>query len=260
MNRYCDKHYYLLRTSIAILVLPMLAACSPGNGESLDENGNPVPDVPPIPLSSNFTSIQANIFTPSCALSGCHSGTSPQAGMSLEENQSFTSIVDQPSSEVPQLKRIDPGNPDDSYLIRKLEGTASVGVQMPRNAAPLSVEKINALRDWIHDGALGPTLTSIQQNIFTPICTHCHFGSNPAGGLNLEAGQSWRNLVGIKRSFANEIRVVAGDADSSFIIDKLEGNNLGGGRGDRMPLGGPYLKQSIIDVIRDWINAGAKND
>jgi len=237
-----------------------LAACGAGSGENLDQNGNPSVSRESIVLAGNYKSIQANIFTPSCALSGCHSGVAPQAGMSLQAGNSFKAIVNQASTEVASLKRIEPGNPDDSYLMRKVQGIASVGVQMPRNAAALSSAKIEALRSWIYAGALGPTLSSIQANVFTPICTQCHFGSSPAAGLNLEAGNAWANLVGIKRSFDPQIRVVAGDAGNSFIIDKLEGINLGGSRGDRMPLGGPFLDPDVIAVIRQWIDAGAAND
>lgn len=245
---------------LVLTMIGLLSACSAGTGDGLDQNGNPSGNNETIALADNFKSIQANIFTPSCAVSGCHSGTAPQVGMSLEADKSFTAIVNQPSSEVPSLQRIAPGNPDDSYLLRKVTGIASVGVQMPRNAAALSSAKIEALRSWIDNGALGPTLSSIQANVFTPICTQCHFGSNPAAGMSLEEGEAYANLVGVKRSFDSEIRVVADDTDSSFIIDKLEGNNLGSSRGERMPLGGSYLDQDVIDVIRDWIDAGAKND
>lgn len=241
-------------------LLMFLSACGAGSGEGLDQNGNPSDNSESIALADNFNSIQANIFTPSCAVSGCHSGTAPQAGMSLESGKSFVSIVNQASTEVPSLLRIEPGNSDDSYLLRKLRGIASVGAQMPRNAAPLTSAKIEALRSWIDKGALGPTLSSIQANVFSAICTQCHFGNNPAAGLNLQQGESYASLVGVKRRFDPEIRVVAGDAGSSFIIDKLEGISLGGSRGDRMPLGGPYLQPDVIDVIRHWIDAGAKND
>jgi hypothetical protein len=241
-------------------LLMLLSACSAGSGEGLDQNGNPTDSNETITLADNFKSIQANIFIPSCAVSGCHSGTAPQVGMSLEAGKSFAAIAKQASSEVPSLLRIKPGSPDDSYLLRKVRGIASIGVQMPRNAPALSSAKIEALRSWIEKGALGPTLSSIQANVLSPVCTQCHFGNNPAAGMNLEEGEAYANLVGIKRSFDAEIRVVAGDADNSFIIDKLEGNKLGGSRGDRMPLGGPFLTQDVIDVIRDWIDAGAKDD
>lgn len=245
---------------ILLSLLFTLFGCEPGSGEGLDENGNPISDSVTIPLGDNFRSIQANIFTPNCAISGCHSGVAPPEGLLLSEGDSFANLVGQPSNEVPALERITPFDADNSYLFRKITGVASVGVQMPRGLPPLSSEKIEAIRSWINNGALGPALSSIQQNIFTPICTQCHFGANPAGGLNLEDGQAHAGLVGQSRLFDPEIRVVAGDADSSFLIDKLENNNLGGSRGDRMPLGGPFLNQVTIDVIKQWINEGANDN
>lgn len=234
----------------------LVSACSPGSGEGLDSNGNPItPGTQPIPLSADFVSIQANIFTPNCALSGCHTATSAAGGLRLDEANSFVDIFEQASTEAPASILIIPGDADNSYLVQKIEGTA--GTRMPKDLPALSTEKIQAIRDWVTNGALGPSLTSIQQNVFTPICTVCHFGTFPAGSLNLEDGQAWSNLVGIKRPFDPEIRVVAGEADNSFLIDKLEGNNLGGTRGDRMPFGGPFLDQNSIDVFRIWIDQDA---
>ncbi len=238
----------------------LLTGCEPGSGEGLDQNGNPIDQTDTIPLDDNFLSIQANIFTPDCAVSGCHSGVAPAQGLSLSEGQSFANLVDIDSTQVPALQRVTPSDADNSYLFRKITGVASVGLQMPRNPPPLSDEKIDAIRSWIDNGALGPTLSSIQRNIFTPACTQCHFGARPTAGMNLEDGQSFANLVGQSRLFDPEIRVVAGDADSSFLIDKLENNNLGGSRGDRMPLGGPFLDQQTIDVIRRWVDDGAADN
>ncbi len=236
-----------------------LSACEPGTGEGLDSNGNPItPGSQPIPLSADFVSIQANIFTPNCALSGCHSGNTAPLGLRLDTASSYAAIYDQDSSQVPGLKIIAPLDADNSYLVRKIEGIA--GTRMPLDLPALSADKIQAIRDWVNNGALGPSLISIQLSVFDAICITCHFGTVPAGSLNLEDGQSRSNLVGIQRPFDPEIRVVAGNANSSFLIDKLEGNNLGGARGDRMPIGGQFLSQNTIDVIRLWIDRGALDD
>ena len=53
---------------------------------------------------------------------------------------------------------------------------------------------------------------------------------------------------------ANLIRVVPGNPNASFLIQKLEGTQS---LGDRMPQFGPYLPQSTIDLIRQWIQNGA---
>jgi hypothetical protein len=65
-------------------------------------------------------------------------------------------LVVTPSNEVPDLFRVEPGNPDDSYIVRKLEGDPSiVGTRMPPPPrAPLDQEEIDVIRQWIIDGAL----------------------------------------------------------------------------------------------------------
>jgi hypothetical protein len=103
-------------------------------------------------------SIQANIFTPTC-FAGCHTGPTGGAlpgGMDLSNTDaSFNSLVMMPSLQQPAVFRVLPGNPDDSYLIRKLEGTAGIsGQQMPRGGAPpLDPAQIAVVRQWISDGA-----------------------------------------------------------------------------------------------------------
>jgi hypothetical protein len=65
-------------------------------------------------------------------------------------------LVGVASVQVPSLQRVSPGNPADSYLIRKLEGAPGiVGVQMPRpiGAPPLEQATIDAIRLWITNGA-----------------------------------------------------------------------------------------------------------
>lgn len=100
-----------------------------------------------------FSSIQSTIFSTSCAVSGCHSGDSPAAGMRLSVGEAYTNIVNMPSGQMPTLMRIEPGNPDDSYLIRKLEGTAAVGGRMPFGKPALSQQKIDMIRQWVTAGA-----------------------------------------------------------------------------------------------------------
>ena len=102
--------------------------------------------------------IQATVFTPICA--GCHtgptSGTLP-GGMNLSNaSASFASLVGVASLQVPGLQRVEPGDPDNSYLIHKLEGTQTVGVRMPFGGQPLPQATIDQIRGWIADGAPGP--------------------------------------------------------------------------------------------------------
>jgi hypothetical protein len=106
------------------------------------------------------------------------------------------------------------------------------------------------------DGALAPTLASIQQNVFTPVCTACHAGGGAAQGLRLDAGNSAASLLGVpSNEVPSMLRVAPGNPDASYLVQKLEGTAAVGAR---MPLGGPFLDPQTIGVIREWISQGAQ--
>jgi PKD repeat protein len=120
---------------------------------------DPTPDTRSITVDSGgqvatFTEVQQQIFTASCAFSGCHGGSSPAQGLDLREGAAFSNIVNVSSSEQPSLDRIEPSDPDNSYLYLKVIGDSSIsGSRMPRGAPALSQDKIDLLRDWIERGA-----------------------------------------------------------------------------------------------------------
>jgi hypothetical protein len=126
-----------------------LAGCA-GDGAGLDENGRPAGESTGT-LQPNLQSIQANVFTPVCT--GCHAGAAAPLGLRLEEGASYALLVNAASVEVPDLRRVQPGNPNASYLIQKLEGTAARGGRMPLNQPALPAETIAVIRQWIADGA-----------------------------------------------------------------------------------------------------------
>jgi hypothetical protein len=131
-----------------------LVGCA-GNGEGLDENGRPIDEGDGGGgLTADFASIQANVFTPICTT--CHSGAAAPLGLRLDEGASYALLVNAPSTEAPTLLRVNPGDPDSSYLIHKLEGTAQVGGRMPLGGAPLPQETIAVIRQWILEGAQAP--------------------------------------------------------------------------------------------------------
>ncbi len=105
---------------------------------------------------------------------------------------------------------------------------------------------------------LQPTFASIQANVLTPICVGCHAGAAAPAGLRLDESSSYALLVGVASAEAGSLkRVAPGNPGDSYIIQKLEGRAAVGAR---MPLGGPYLDQATIDVIRQWIANGAARD
>jgi hypothetical protein len=151
-----QSHRSLPFRSAAALCVLLVAACA-GNGEGLDANGRPlVPGgSPTLPLSADFESIQENIFTPICSV--CHVGGGAPEGLRLDAADSYSLLVGVPSTEVPSLLRVKPADPDNSYIIQKLEGHAAVGMQMPfgcPNTQPcLTTSTIAFIRQWITNGA-----------------------------------------------------------------------------------------------------------
>ncbi len=141
-----------------------LTACA-GNGEGLDQNGRPEAGDSGA-LQPNFQSIQDRVFTPLCT--GCHAGAAAPLGLRLDAGVSYAMLVSAPSVEVPALLRVQPGNPDASYLIQKLEGTAAVGARMPLNGPALPPDTIAVIRQWITDGAADAAAATSSKPGFEP--------------------------------------------------------------------------------------------
>lgn len=388
-----------IRLALFSMLAGMTVACGSGGGSGGGSGntggGGSV-------LQANFDSIQQNVFDARCIV--CHIGASAPLGLRLDDANSYGLLVGVASAQVPALQRVDPGDPNSSYLIQKLEGTASAGGRMPLGATPLSQADIAVVRQWITDGAqpgqqappadpirvssmsplpgnsepvlpmsimamfdreldvtsvnemtflversggdgtfgdgnevtiapvsvtvpganpmtavldlsttasvedtyrvslagTGPvvvldldgnaldgefggslpsgdgtqggsfvmtfdvvgiqaTLQSIQDHVFTPICSGCHTGptSNtlPSGMDLTSIGASFMALVGVASiEQAGLERVDAGDPDNSYLIHKLEGTAASG---NRMPPFGNALDAGTIDAIRQWIGDGA---
>jgi hypothetical protein len=114
---------------------------------------------------------------------------------------------------------------------------------------------------------LQPTFTSIQREIFNTTdssgrqaCTTCHVAGGPAGFLPLTEGVSYNNLVNrTSGAKPGAVRVIPGDPNNSYLVQKLEG--APGIVGERMPrTAGPYLTEGQMRIIRHWIELGANND
>jgi hypothetical protein len=106
-------------------------------------------------------------------------------------------------------------------------------------------------------GAENPaTFTEVYENILEPSCgfSSCHGGG--AGGFFLgDMHTTYGSLVNAESADAEgEILVVPGDANSSYLILKLE--DAEGIVGDAMPPAQPLPKEKI-ERVRSWIDAGA---
>jgi len=95
------------------------------------------------------------------------------------------------------------------------------------------------------------------QSIFTARCVVCHGPPAPNAGMNLSAGVSYANLVGVvSTGYAPARRIVPGDTTASVLFNKVFGT---GRYGATMPLGGS-LSQAERHLIRTWIVEGAQNN
>ena len=107
-------------------------------------------------------------------------------------------------------------------------------------------------------GSLQPTLSSIQSVVFDASCISHHGDHEVEANLDLREGQAFANLVNVQSIQVALDLVEPNDAENSYLVHKLDGR--AGIVGDRMPVGAPALSAADIDVIKQWINAGAQNN
>ena len=116
--------------------------------------GQTVPDE-----NSAYHDIQEYIFDKSCANSVCHAAPANSANLSLAYSLSYDDLIgvvpQNPAAAAAGMKLVDPGNPDNSFLLTKLMGPESPnqGSRMPFGGGVLHDGKIDAIRTWIEAGA-----------------------------------------------------------------------------------------------------------
>lgn len=103
--------------------------------------------------ASTLSGIQVSVFSGSCAVSGCHDRVTAERGLVLESGESFANLVGVLATQSPAELRVRPGDPDRSYLIKKLRGTNNIGGRMPLGGPFLTEEEIAGVAEWIENGA-----------------------------------------------------------------------------------------------------------
>jgi len=162
---------------VCLLAVSLSTGCEPGNGQGLDLNGNLISDLEEVlddggggggagasgNPNATLSWVQTNVFGGVC--SQCHTGAGAPFGVDWSSPESTCRNLLRASGEIPELMEIDPGNPDRSYVIWKVEGQGPGGepielAQMPLANPPLTAETIQNMRDWISDGTPGCQLPS----------------------------------------------------------------------------------------------------
>jgi hypothetical protein len=136
--------------SLVILLFSFLTAC--GELSTPTDPGGGVGGEP-IDPTATFTRVQNEVFTPTCAVIGCHHPVGQQEQLVLMPGVAYANIVGVASIENPTLRRIAPGDPANSYLYRKIAGAGITGDRMPQAGPPLNDASIKLVRDWIRRGA-----------------------------------------------------------------------------------------------------------
>jgi hypothetical protein len=113
-------------------------------------------------FDGTFDAIQEVVFERNgCTQQVCH-GSSAQGGLDLSPDVAYTNLFNVPSTES-RLKRIEPGDRDQSYLWLKLAaktkpallptGAEVSGAPMPNGLPAISDAELEAVRMWIYSGA-----------------------------------------------------------------------------------------------------------
>ena len=146
-------HVYRYMVGVALLAVSIgSAACD----ESLTDITGPTPNLVP-----TFSSIQTEIFSNSdssgrAACTQCHNAVGRLFnGLDLSPQVSYANLVGVASRGKVGAIRVVPGDPENSYLIHKLEGRPGiVGVRMPKIGPPyLTDGQILVIKRWIELGA-----------------------------------------------------------------------------------------------------------
>ena len=139
-----------------LAAIGLAAILMAGCDESLSELAGPTPNLTP-----TFSSIQRDIFeardaSGRAACTECHNATFARFnGIDLSAAVAYANLVNVPSRGKPGAIRVIPGDPENSYLIHKLDGRAGiVGERMPRGTGPfLTPGQMAIIRRWIAQGA-----------------------------------------------------------------------------------------------------------
>lgn len=145
-------------------------------------------------------------------------------------------------------------------------GTVTVEVRVSdgENRPTIQQKTLIVGKEGVAHGSTS-TFEMIQSEIFSQSCisTSCHSSTTQAGGLSLEPGVAYENLLNAppvnKQAQQMGWRLVArGQPENSFLMVKLL--SPGKGFGNRMPHGTRGLHEQKIEAVRRWILADAPKE
>ena len=94
------------------------------------------------------------VFVKRCE--GCHSAEKAKGKLVLDKGKGYANLVGPMSTKAPEIPRVKPGDPEGSFLWRKLTGSAREGKAMPLTPygwKKLPDDELELVRRWIAGGA-----------------------------------------------------------------------------------------------------------
>ncbi|MBC7372088.1 MAG: hypothetical protein H7326_11010 [Bdellovibrionaceae bacterium] len=247
---------------LAILtILGFLTLLNSGCHSFMNKIPEPSADSSTSATLDSFATLDSQIFSPKCV--ACHSAANPKGNVDMS---SYAGILHGQGVVVP-------GHAESSLMYSEV---ASHG--MPEGGPALSDREVTAIAEWINAGATDGNFASsnpqpqptpiatpapapapnpvpiatpvpsqysaIQTLLFDKSCVRCHSNTKTSGNVNLA---NYQKLMGNARPKV----IVAGDAFKSLVYTEIEKGS--------MPPSGARIDPQLMTLLKDWINAGAKN-
>ncbi len=198
----------------------------------------------------SFAAIKTAVLDLKCI--SCH-GSAGAGGVNLS---TYDSIKSNPGL-------VNPGDAQYSRLYTEV-ATGS----MPDGGPALSAEEVAAIGNWIQNGAPNgnfaaggvnppappfvppvnppPTTSSnyaqLQTKLFDVSCVKCHSGSKPSGKVDLS---DYQKIMANTKTV-----IVAGNPNASLAFTEITGGS--------MPPSGKAIDAVLVELLRKWIETGAK--
>jgi len=125
---------------------------------TLTDTGPDVVDAGEVDAGVTLARVQAEVFTPRCAIPSCHAGAEPTGRLVLEGDGVRAALLGVSGMGVQcrgvTATRVVAGDPMASLLFLKIsEDMPPCGTRMPQAAPPLEPALIALVRQWIAEGA-----------------------------------------------------------------------------------------------------------
>jgi len=144
---------------LSLLVCAFLAACGGSDSPTAPDTGGGVTggntggDTRTIKVNPAFGADIVEIFTRrGCSTGSCHGGGAGGLTLTSSSATSHGNLVGVASPATGEI-RVIVNDAANSYLVKKLEGTASAGERMPLGGSALDNTDLTNIKNWINTGA-----------------------------------------------------------------------------------------------------------